>query len=76
MFTAPKTDCYKKYFYKKMLDEFYYLIGEAQRKHRGAIFLDGWKLPGFSDADFYDVGHLNINGAAKFSTILNNVIEN
>ena len=76
IFLPPLSDVYKKHFNRKIFEEFYYFIGEAQRKHRGAIFLDGWKLPGFSDDDFSDNGHLNIQGAAKFSTILNGVIEN
>ena len=76
IFLPPMTEGVKKYFNKKIMDEFYYLVHEAQIKHHGAAFLDGWKLPGFFDNDFYDAFHLNIQGAAKFSTILNNVIEN
>lgn len=75
MFLPPFTEGYKKYFSRQKLDEFYYLIREAQKKHSSAIFFDGWKLPGFSDEHFHDAAHLNIQGAAKFSTILNNVIE-
>ena len=40
-----------------------------------AYFVDGWKLSGFSDDDFYDVSHMNIQGSAKFSAILNDFIE-
>ena len=75
MFLPPMTDVYKKYFNKKIFDEFYYLVREAQKKHPTAAFLDGWKLQGFYDRDFYDAAHLNIQGAAKFSTILNDAIE-
>ena len=75
MFLPPTTNCYKKYFNRQMLDEFYYLVGRACRKHTGAIFIDGWKLQGLTDADFYDVDHLNIQGAAKFSEFLNRCIE-
>lgn len=75
MFLPPATEGYKKYFNRKMLDEFYYLIGQACKKHPSAIFIDGWKLQGITDRDFYDIDHMNIQGAAKFSTFLNSVIE-
>lgn len=75
MFLTPTTEGYVKHFSRQKLDEFHYLIREAQKKHPTAIFFDGWKLEGFSDKDFYDVDHLNIQGAAKFSAIFNNVIE-
>ena len=75
MFIPPFTEGYKKYFSKQKLEEFYYLIHEAQKKHSFALFFDGWKLQGFSDEHFHDAAHLNIQGAAKFSAILNNAIE-
>mgnify|MGYP002623409543 FL=1 len=75
MFLPPMTEGYIKYFSRKKLDELYYLIREAQKKHTSALFLDGWKLEGFTDMDFADVDHLNLKGAAKFSMILNNLIE-
>ena len=76
IFLPPMTEGYKKYFNRQKLDEFYCLISEAQKKHPSTLFIDGWKLQGFSDMYFADTDHLNIQGAAKFSTILNNVIEN
>lgn len=76
IFTAPMTYGYMKYFSKKKLDEFQYVIGNALKKHSTAVFFDGWKLQGVSDYDFFDVDHMNIQGAAKFSTILNDFIEN
>lgn len=75
IFLAPLTRGYKKYFNRKMINEFYYLVREAQKKHSTTIFLDGWSLPNFSDRDFYDSSHLNAQGAAKFSVILNGIIE-
>ena len=75
MFLPPMTYGYMKYFSRKKLDEFYYLVREAQKKHSSAVFFDGWKLPFFPDNDFFDVDHMNIQGAAKFSTILNDFIE-
>jgi len=75
MFLPPTTEGYKKHFSRQKLDEFYYLVREACRKHSSAIFIDTWKLQGMTDADFCDVEHLNIQGAAKFSAYLNNFIE-
>ena len=75
MFLPPFTAGYIKHFSRQKLDEFYYLIGEAQKKHPSALFFDGWKLQGFSDEHFHDAAHLNIQGAAKFSAIFNKAIE-
>ena len=76
MFLPPMTEGHKKYFSRQKLDEFYYLIRDAQKKHPSALFLDGWKIQGFGDSDFRDASHLNIQGATKFSTSFNNAIEN
>ena len=59
---------------KKRLSEFYYLVNEAIKKHPDAKFLDGWKLPGFADEDFYNPPHLNLQGSAKFSAIFEKAI--
>ena len=75
MFLPTMTEGYMKNFSKQKLDEFYYLVHQAQKKHSSAVFVDGWKFPGFSDEDFYDVSHMNIQGSAKFSAILNDFIE-
>lgn len=75
IFLPPMSTVYKKYFSKQKLDEFYYLVGQACQKHPYAVFIDGWKLQGFTDADFRDIDHMNVYGAAKFSTFLNSVIE-
>ena len=74
IFTAPVTQGYIKHFNKKLREEFLYLISEAQKKHSSAIFFDGWEIP-FPDTDFYNTDHFNIQGAAKFSAIFNNLIE-
>ena len=74
MFLPTMTQGYIKYFERSTLDELYYHINQATKKHHSAIFFDGWKL-NFPDRDFYDASHLNLNGAAKFSAILNGVIE-
>lgn len=75
MFLLPVSECYKKYYSKRILSEFYHFIGEANKKYPNAGFIDGWRISGFEDSDFYDVDHMNIKGAAKFSKILNGVIE-
>jgi len=75
MFLPPLSKGFVKCFDNLKLDEFYYLVSQAQRKHPAAVFFDGWKLNNFSYEDFSDGVHLNLNGAAKFSAILNNVIE-
>ena len=75
IFTAPMTYGYMKYFNKKKLDELHCVIADALRKHSAAVFFDGWRLPIFSDENFWDVDHMNIQGAAKFSAILNDFIE-
>lgn len=76
MFLPPVSEGYAKYFNKKMLDEFYYLVREAQKKNPDAIFVDSWNIQNiFSDSDFCDIDHMNIAGAAKFSTLFNNFIE-
>ncbi len=74
IFLPPMTQGYIKYFNKQKLNEFYYLVNEAQRKHPTAVFFDGWKL-NFPDKYFRDTDHMNVYGAAKFSEILNGVIE-
>lgn len=75
MFLPPMTEGYMKYFSKQRLDEFYYLIRRACRKHSSAVFIDGWRLQGLVDSDFHDVDHLNHLGSAKFSTYLSDFIK-
>lgn len=75
MFLPPMTEGYMKYFSKEKLDEFYRLVSNAMDKFPDAIFVDGWKIPEFADGDFCDADHLNLLGAAKFSTVLNMIIE-
>lgn len=76
MFMAPLTEKYIANFNKQLLDEFYDLVGQARQKHPSALFVDGYKWKGTTYADFYDHQHVNFRGAAKFSTYLNNFIEN
>lgn len=75
IFLPPMSEGYIKFYNKQRIDEFRYLVNQSCRKHSSAIFLDGWKLQIVNDADFYDYGHLNIQGAAKLSVFLNYFIE-
>lgn len=75
MFLPPLTEAYMRYFNKEILKEFYSLVNQLQKKHPSSVFFDGWKLEGFSNDYFFDVDHMNLNYAAKFSTILNDFIE-
>ena len=75
IFLPPMPEGYKKHCSRQILDEFYYLVNAAIKKHSGTNFFDGWKLPGFTDEFFADSIHLNIRGAAKFSAMFNEFIE-
>ena len=75
MFLTPMSECYMKHYPANRIDEFRQLVEAACIKHSSAIFIDGWKLRGLmTDRDFYDYGHMNIQGAAKFSIFLDEFI--
>ena len=75
VFLPPVSECYRKYFNREKLAEFYKIIQQANKKHSTMFFVDGWNINGVSDEDFGDVDHINLLGAAKFSQLLNSVIE-
>ena len=75
IFLPPMSEGYMKHFSREKLDEFYHIISAATDKFSDAIFVDGWKISEFADGDFCDADHLNLLGAAKFSSVLNMVIE-
>lgn len=75
MFRVLVTEKYIKSFNKQLLEEFDVLVEQACKKHPSTVFFDGWKLQGFTYEDFYNHGHLNRYGAAKFSAYLNDLIE-
>ncbi len=75
IFLPPMSEGYVKYFSKQKLDEFYYIVNCAIKKHPSAVFVDGFNLPFLTDRDFADVDHLNTQGASKFSIFLNEFIE-
>ena len=75
MFIMPVTECYRKYFNRKMLDEFYHFIRQAIKKHPGAVFFDGWQTQENFDEYFINSDHINLKGSKKFTSILNDFIE-
>ncbi len=75
MFRVIVSEKYMKNFNPNLLEEFNCIVEQACEKHPSACFVDGWKLQGFTYDDFYDHGHMNIHGAAKFSAYLSGFIE-
>lgn len=75
MFRVPSSEKYMSNFDPRKIEEFEVIVKQALSKHPSACFVDGWKLEGFTYADFYDHAHLNVHGAAKFSAYLNDFIE-
>ena len=75
MMRVINSEKYMANFNKELLDEFLVLVEQACQKHPSARFVDGWKLEGFTYNDFFDHGHMNVHGAAKFSAYLNDFIE-
>lgn len=76
IFLPPASEGFMKHFSKERLGELYQIVNDALRKHSTAKFFNGWNLAGFSDKYFYDAEHFNIEGAKKFSEILNDFILN
>ena len=70
----PTMSMYREFFSKQVLDEFYQIISEAQKKYP-FHFLDKFNFDnGLEINDFFDIDHLNNSGARKFSTFVNNYI--
>lgn len=70
----PVSKYYSKYFSKRIKDEFYTIINKV-REENDFQFIDCFESDKFDDDDFYDVSHLNSNGATKFTRILNDTIK-
>ena len=68
--TNPVTKFYKNYFPINCREEFISIISEFQKNFK-FVFIDGYNMDDFSEADFYDASHLNPKGAKKFTEILN-----
>lgn len=69
----PTTKYYYEYFSQSLVNEFYEAILEIKKKHSFQIY-DFFSSKLFSDEDFYDVTHLNKNGANKISRLINYLI--
>ncbi|WP_353846120.1 MULTISPECIES: chemotaxis protein [unclassified Clostridium] len=70
----PTSKYYNKYFSKRIEDKFHSIINEAEEKYKFQ-YIDYFRSERFNDDDFQDVSHLNINGAEKFTQILNQIIQ-
>ena len=69
----PVTDEYRALFSKQIIDEFYCIIKELQRKD-SFVFFDEYKCNILSHQEFFDGMHLNDEGAKKFSKYLSDKI--
>lgn len=71
---CPVSNYYAKHFSQRLTNEFNNIVKEV-RKEYDFQFIDYFNSNLFGDEDFYDVTHLNRNGAEKFTKILNEIIE-
>ncbi|MER1998570.1 MAG: D-alanyl-lipoteichoic acid biosynthesis protein DltD [Lysinibacillus sp.] len=70
----PQEEGYRKHFDPKMIKEFRAIIEKMAQKYTFEV-IDLYNDSTFSDDDFYDVHHLNLQGANKVSKIVNGYIE-
>ncbi|WP_244834818.1 DUF1574 domain-containing protein [Clostridium sp. BJN0001] len=70
----PVSKYYSKYFSRRVKNEFENILNEV-RKDYDFQLIDYFDSDEFTDDDFYDVSHLNNDGALKFTEILNNIIK-
>lgn len=75
MFLAPMPSTYMQNYSVNQIEELRYIVEQACQEHLSARFIDGWELDFINDSDFYDKGHMNLQGATKFSTYINDFIE-
>ena len=73
LFLTPRVKEYCDRFNKKILQELFDYLNELYRRH-DFIFVNGWAMNDFDDHDFWDIRHLNLRGAKKFSAKLNEII--
>ena len=70
----PVLNIWREFFSKRLIDEFYFIISEAQKKY-SFHFLDMFEFDSKLQLnDFQDTSHLNINGAKKVSKYINDYI--
>lgn len=70
----PVTKYYRKYFSNQIKNEFYDILDEI-RIDFDFQYIDCFDLDIFEDNYFYDVSHLNYEGAEIFTKILNKIIQ-
>ena len=71
----PKSHVYMRFFSKRMLDEFYYILNQIKEEEKIEV-LDYTQWNEITINDFYNVDHLNSSGAKKVSTAINDYIMN
>lgn len=69
----PVSDIYRRWFPQRLLEEFYYIIGQLKKSDK-FVFWDYFSSNLFQHTDFYDVDHLNIEGSKKISGLINSAI--
>lgn len=67
----PQELNYRQHFSKRMIDEFYNIISKFSDEIR---IIDLFDSDQFNENDFFDLHHLNSNGAQKVSRIINQYI--
>lgn len=71
VFTASKY--YTEHFSQRIEDEFHSIINDVKKDYHFQ-YIDYFRSDLFEDTDFWDVSHLNPQGAEKFTKILNEEI--
>lgn len=66
----PVSEFYNKYFSAKIFEELRYFLNDLSQEFQ-VPFYDYAADTRFNISDFFDVEHLNVRGAKKFSRILN-----
>lgn len=73
LFLTPRVKEYWDRFNPKILQELFDYLNELYRRH-DFIFVNGRAMDGFDDNDFWDIRHLNLRGAKKFSAKINEIV--
>ena len=74
--TTPAYHTYRSYLKSELLNNFDKLISKKISNDRNVKYINYLQDKRFDSSDFYDADHLNHLGAAKFSKIIDNDIEN
>jgi hypothetical protein len=69
MINLPKRECYYEYYIKEVTNLGNNLLQNFCIEHN-IIFVDFWRDTAFTNEDFIDNDHLNINGSAKVINVL------